>query len=290
MPVPLICPICHGPLDWGDKTVDCSNRHTFDIAREGYVNLFRTSKRPANQPGDTKEMLGARRAFLNAGWYTPLSDQLNDLVGQYVLVGESVSANTEEIRILDAGCGEGYYLGRLLTHAKHVDGKHRWCGCGVDISKAAIRLAARRYRDIRWCVANAAHHIPCANGVIDIGLCLFAPRFSEIFRRVMASGSVLCVVIPGADHLRELNAAAMTSVRDTGDKESVVVEQFSTHFHLQHRHHLAYRMELDHNALWDLFCMTPIYWRSTITAQERIRGTEALGVTASFVILMFAPK
>src|SRR5882724_7875626 len=119
----LACPFCQGALEEMGKSLVCPNRHSFDIAREGYVNLLRKKL-----PGDTREMLVARRAFLERGFYQSLSDVLNQLVVTRIQEME------QAVYILDAGCGEGYYLGRLwhVLEEQTSDGKCE-SGClGLD--------------------------------------------------------------------------------------------------------------------------------------------------------------
>ena len=122
MSASLICPVCRAPLTWGSRSVTCSANHTFDLAKEGYVNLYRTSRTRANQPGDTRAMLLARRAFLEAGWYALLSDKINGYVQDYTR--EHTPAG-DEWQVADIGCGEGYYLGRLMKALRDVSGSGR---------------------------------------------------------------------------------------------------------------------------------------------------------------------
>ena len=125
----VTCPICEGPLERVGSALKCPRGHSFDVAREGYVNLLTEKPR-----GDTREMARARRTFLEQGWYAPLSDGLNVLAAQCL-------ATASAPVVLDAGCGEGYYLGRLaeaLAPAQHIS-------VGLDISKDTVRMAARRY-------------------------------------------------------------------------------------------------------------------------------------------------
>src|SRR4051812_16725214 len=120
------CPVCHGPLREAERTWRCGEGHTYDVAKEGYVNLLITHQRRQREPGDSVEMLRARRAFLEAGHYAPLRDALAERVP-----GGSV---------LDVGCGEGYYTRAVDTEVDRAQAGV-W---GVDIAKEAVRLAARR--------------------------------------------------------------------------------------------------------------------------------------------------
>jgi SAM-dependent methyltransferase len=174
----------------------CSNSHTFDIAREGYVNLLRKKL-----PGDTKEMLVARRDFLERNHYQPLSDMLNQLVHAYLATSSS------PINILDAGCGEGYYLGRLQ---QYLTDQHYQIQCiGLDISKEAIRMAARHYKQSCFVVANLKERVVLADDALHIILNIFAPRNPAEFTRVLVPGGLLLVAIPAPDHLLQLRSALL---------------------------------------------------------------------------------
>src|SRR5258708_31322560 len=104
----LTCPVCQQHVTKVGNMLKCANSHTFDIAKEGYVNL-----QLKKLPGDTKEMLVARRDFLERGYYTPLSNNINEMIYHYLCTEEQVGESLPHINVLDAGCGEGYYLGRL---------------------------------------------------------------------------------------------------------------------------------------------------------------------------------
>src|SRR5437763_11948883 len=127
----LACPFCNFHLAQRDNTLVCTNSHVFDIAKEGYINLLRKKL-----PGDTKEMLIARRNFLEQRYYQPLSDTIN------ALVSTTFDPETPSFNILDAGCGEGYYLGRLQGHLANQMPRTQRCYMGLDISKEDIRMAA----------------------------------------------------------------------------------------------------------------------------------------------------
>lgn len=282
MTFPLICPVCRKPLAWGYKAAACPSDHSFDIAREGYVNLYRTSRTSVNQPGDSRDMLQARRRFLHGGVYDDLSDHINEQVAAYIR-----NACIKVINILDAGCGEGYYLGRLMSFVRENELNAR--GMGVDISKEAIRMASRRYSDTTWCVANAADDIPCPDGSVHLAVSVFAPRFGEVLHRILAPGGQLLVVLPGPAHLQELNAIAMAHTRDSSAKEQDVISRLDDIYRLKNREEQKRTVSLDRDTVWDLYRMIPVYWRSTREAQDRVRALEGLEVTTHFVVLTFTP-
>ena len=175
----ITCPVCKDVLVFSQKSAACEKGHSFDIAKEGYLNLLlRTGKVPVVQ-GDTLEMLKARRGFLEKGYYDDLVTNLRSLIEKHAQ--ESPKAAYD---ILDVGCGEGYYLGSLLE--KQVVPGARYYG--TDISKPAIALAAKKYPKALFFVADTNTFLPFADGSIDILLNIFAPRNAGEFDRVLESG------------------------------------------------------------------------------------------------------
>jgi 23S rRNA (guanine745-N1)-methyltransferase len=150
----LLCPVraCHLPLAREESRLVCPKGHAFDIARSGYVNLLQPQDRRSRQPGDTAEAVAARRRLHDRGFSAPLLDGIRNTTG--AAAGDSV---------LDAGCGEGFYLGSLA----HVTGCK---GHGVDISVPAIEAAAKRYPGCEWIVANADRFLPYADDSFSLVL------------------------------------------------------------------------------------------------------------------------
>jgi 23S rRNA (guanine745-N1)-methyltransferase len=147
----VICPICGSRLTKIDKVLHCRRAHSFDVARHGYVNLLPGRGKKPKVLGDTREILQARRTFLDEGYYRLLSDRLCGLVYDHLASHCDLPVGT---RVLDAGCGEGYLLGSLKNY---LDGQLRHAEIdyfGMDISKHAAELAAERYRIISFIVAD----------------------------------------------------------------------------------------------------------------------------------------
>lgn len=253
----LTCPICNAALAKTDQTLKCINQHSFDIAREGYVNLLRKK-----QPGDSREMLQARRDFLERDHYRPLSDTLNELVASHL------NAASSSINILDAGCGEGYYLGRLQQYLANRQPSLQGCYVGVDISKDAIRMAAKRYREPFFVVANLKERLVFADAAFQALLNIFAPRNAREYARVLAPGGLLAVVIPGPAHLLQLRSALhLLSIEQ--DKQQHIVEQFADQFKLIATVPLAYEIHLSRAEIALAVMMTPNYWH---LSEETRRG------------------
>lgn len=268
---PFICPVCLLPLKWVGKSLSCEQGHLFDRAREGYVNLWLGHKRPFLL-GDSAEMVQARRRFLEAGHYDPLYQQVQTLAQQ-------VTAGAEGI-VADVGCGEGYGIGRL---------QQQWqqpvqpVFAGVDVSKTAVRLAAKKYTAVHFAISNIWQQLPFATHSLQLLLNLFAPRHAAEFGRVVKPGGWLLVVIPTPTHLHSLRQMVPLLQIQT-EKRQHITTQLTPSFSLQTIHPLRYPLTLSPTALQDLVSMTPTarHLPPTLFPEPTPAETEA-----SFEILLF---
>ena len=156
------CPLCHASLMRSDKSYRCPQGHQFDMAKEGYVNLLPVQHKRSRDPGDSAEMMQARRAFLDAGHYLPLRETVAQMLDD--MLPDSASA------MLDIGCGEGYYTARFAEVVREKGA----LTFGLDVSKVAIRAAAKRYADVTFCVASS-HRLPFDDASMDAVIRLYAP-------------------------------------------------------------------------------------------------------------------
>jgi hypothetical protein len=280
--LPLICPVCGASLAQVDRSLKCPQAHSFDIAREGYVNLLIRHKRP-KITGDSKDMLRARRNFLDRGHYTPLSDAINEQVQRYLAAESTESVPT---CIAEVGCGEGYYVGRLQRHLDGQLGQRNLRYFGLDISKEAARLAAKRYREVCFFVADAKKKILLAGGSVRVLLNVFAPRNVVEFDRIAAQDGMLLIAIPAPDHLIELRSE-LGLLDIEANKRQRVVEQLAGAFKLAGEQSIAYEMQLGGQELVDLVQMTPNYWHVARERLDSIKTLERIRTRASFVLIKF---
>lgn len=275
----LICPICRAPLHPTNGALVCPLGHSFDLAREGYVNLLRT-----NHPGDTREMLAARRRFLERGHFAPIADRISDLALSH-LTSRSLDSRDFEGRvrsIVDAGCGEGYYLGRLQSHLGGRAGMEIQY-VGIDSSRDACRLAARRYGDMCFAVSDLKDLIPVADRSVDLLIDIFAPRSSAEFARVLRPSGLVLVVIPQSSHLGELRSTVpLIGIED--HKADHVIGRFKPGLRLTHREALEYELRLEHDAIADLVEMSPSH-RHLTAPLDPVSGS--FQVTVAIEILAF---
>ena len=182
----LFCPICKSPLTRNDRTYRCENKHSFDIARQGYINLLAVQQKHSLNPGDTREQVLCRREFLESGYYKPILDAL-------IRTAKDIGATGP---LLDVGCGEGYYASRLAaaTGASLI---------GLDISKEAVRWAAAKYKDALW-VCGTASHLPITEHSIGMLTSLFALTMPEEFHRVLRKDGYFFQILAAEDHFLAL--------------------------------------------------------------------------------------
>lgn len=269
---PLTCPVCHQPLNLQDRSLRCEQNHSFDLAREGYVNLLLGHKRPKIQ-GDDKMMLTARRRFLGKDHYRPLSDAINKIVLTHLPEQNGV--------VLDIGCGEGHYLGQLRPLLPAGT-----CTFGLDVAKEAARLAAKRYPASRFVVSDVNGRIPFTDQSVQVLLNIFAPRHPAEFARIAAPRGLLLVAIPGFDHLRELRVA-LDLLDIEAEKKQRITEQLAGLFTLQHVQPVTIPLDLRQPDLTDLVQMTPNHWHMTPQKQSRLQEMAHFHTTATFEILPF---
>ena len=261
----LICPVCGAQLNQVERSYLCPNRHSFDMARQGYVNLLTVQQKHSLAPGDTREQVLSRRAFLEAGFYAPIAGTLIDTAKKYGVSGE----------ILDIGCGEGYYSARLadalglpLT--------------GLDISKEAVRCAAAKYKNARWLCATAAH-IPVAEGSAALLTSLFALTLPEEFHRVLAEDGLYFQVLAAEDHLLGLKSIIYDELHH---KEKDTVPELPGFERLESIP-IRFDFTVEGEQIRNLFSMTPHVFRIGKAGAERLAKTEHLSDTASCVLNVF---
>lgn len=256
----VLCPVCRLPLQPAPRTWACVNRHSFDVAREGYVNLLLAQQKNSTAPGDAADSLLARRAFLEAGHYAPLQAALVDTVN-------AVDAR----QILDIGCGEGYYTAALQRAGAEV--------IGLDIAKPAIQLAARRHRGPLWLVATGAT-LPLADAAVDFVCNVFTQLHVREIRRVLAPGGHVLVVSPGPGHLAGLRAGLFDAVHPHEPEKFLA--GFEDGFELQDPRTLDVELDLDNTALRQLLAMTPYVWKARPEKRSELERCDRLLTRAEF--------
>ncbi len=265
------CPICAQGLDRQDSRYLCPQGHSFDRAAAGYVHLLPANKMHSKDPGDDKGMATARNRFLSGDYYAPLRDALAELALAYAPKGAD---------ILDAGCGEGYYSAALYRAL--VQGGKAPRMAGVDLSKHALRRAAKREKAIEFAVASV-YDLPVADRQADLLVNCFSPLALEEFLRVLRPGGLYFYVVPGARHLWELKEVLYPNPYPNEEKLTpyrglryLEVKEVDGSIHLP-----------DQQTISDLFQMTPYFWKTPKEGAQRLSQLTELDTTISFRIHVF---
>ncbi|WP_136255984.1 putative RNA methyltransferase [Onishia niordana] len=273
----LACPLDGDVLHRSGNSWRCGVGHSFDIAKQGYVNLLPVQNKRSQDPGDSKEMVAARQRFLNAGHYQPIADA----VSQAALTQVPGEAPAESpLSVLDAGCGEGYYLRELArAWGETAQEAQALSLLGVDISKWAVLAAARQGKqagvEASWVVGSNAN-LPMQPGTLDRVLCMFGfPVYPE-FARVLKPGGVLIMVEAGPDHLRELREVIYPSLKPPREDEAAVPEGFTR----RPGETLRYTIALEGaEPIADLLAMTPHLYRASAEGREKAAALASLTMT-----------
>jgi 23S rRNA (guanine745-N1)-methyltransferase len=232
----LRCPVCLGPLEAGEGVLRCAQGHSFDVAKQGYVNLV-----PGN--GDSAEMVEAREAFLGAGHFRRLTGALVEEALGVVARGA----------VVDVGAGTGHHLAYVLAAPPER------LGIALDTSTAALRRAARIHPRAAAVGADAWKPLPLRDGVAALVLSVFAPRNADEIARVLAPGGSLLAVTPTTRHLAELvGPLGLLSVPD--EKEDRLDAQLAGGFELASRRAVEHSMFLTRDEMSQLVRMGPSAW------------------------------
>jgi 23S rRNA (guanine745-N1)-methyltransferase len=252
----LICPVreCRLALLREGRRLLCARGHSFDVARSGYINLLQPQERRSKNPGDTEEAVAARRRLHDRGVTAPL------LHG----IAELLRANSDDV-ILDAGCGDGFYLGTLAEQSG-------FDAHGIDISIPAVDTAARRYPGCEWIVGNADRFVPYADGAFSAVLSITARMNASEFRRVLREDGRLLVALAAPEDFIELRGAGRDRVART-------VEVFAEGFALVEQRRVSTTADLDASALQDILL--------SIYRPLRAEPPGAMRVTFSLDLLLF---
>ncbi len=262
------CPLCNLSLVAQEKLYRCENNHSFDLAKENYLNLLPVQFKHSKNPGDNKAMVNARREFLEKGYYQPLVDKIVALYKSTMI--DSDLPNT----ILDAGCGEGYY-----TH------QHRCAEntvYGVDIAKEAIKKAGKKYKECHFSVATLSK-LPFAEQQFSWIYSVYAPILENEFTRVLAKGGYLLTVTPAKQHLMQLKQCIYNDAKEH-DEEKLPIE----HLTLVHQESISYAMNLKSGEdTLNLLSMTPFAFKASEAVKATLAKKNDFTCQADFLIRLY---
>lgn len=265
------CPLCGLPLEAEEGSLRCGRGHSFDRARSGYVNLLSPNAKRSGIPGDNREMVSARRAFLDKGYYALFAQAVAQTMTRYL---EGLSQPV----VLDAGCGEGYYTAALAEALSPLKPEL----LAVDISKFAADKCARRCPEVSCAVASV-YHLPLEDASCHGVVSLFSPYCGEEYQRVLKPGGIFLMGIPGRFHLWELKEALYDEPYENEIKD-YALEGFGFLEKIPVEDRIVLSKGED---IRNLFMMTPYYYKSGLDTDARLQALERLETRLSFEILVY---
>ncbi len=272
----FLCPKCGAPLEQTDSVYVCPEHHSYDRAKEGYVHLLPVHKMHAKVPGDSKEMVASRRTFLESGGYELFREKLVALVLEAVEEQQSPT-------ILDAGCGEGYYFRGVEEGLRSAEKTP--CLMGFDISKFAVKAAAKRQKTAEFAVASI-FHIPVADNSVDCLINVFAPMVEAEFCRVLKSGGTMIFAVPTERHLYGLKEVLYDEPYENAYKETDYEG-----FDFVKREAVTGTLTLtDPEQIQNLFRMTPYYWKTPVEGSRKLAEATVLQTEIGFDFLVYRKK
>lgn len=268
------CPNCHAPLHSHENSWRCTSGHSFDVAKQGYANLLLPNQKASRDPGDSQAMIQSRRRFLQAGFYLPLARAIAETF---------LNHRQANVRLLDIGCGEGYYL-RELASLFRESGVERCEFFGLDISREAVKRAATALPTGSFCVASS-YRVPAQDQCVNAVLQVFAPADDQEVRRVLSEEGVWLRVVPGPRHLFQIKQALYQQVREHETPE------VPAGFRLADQREVNFPLQLNSaEAIADLLAMTPLAWHGSTEGKQQLQGRDTLEVEADFVLQLLAPN
>jgi 23S rRNA (guanine745-N1)-methyltransferase len=270
--MPYICPICQTPLvqHQPSRGYYCQNKHHFDMAKEGYLNLLPVQHKKSKQPGDTRAMMRSRRNFLEVGFYLPLAKGIAAIIDKY-------RNNTSNMHILDMGCGEGYYSRQIEVFCSNSDALDLH---GIDISKNAIFAAAKKQPSGHFIVASNKQ-LPYADNYFDLLLKVYAPSNDSEIKRLLKTQGILLIVTPGPRHLWQLKQFIYNKVN-----EHTITIDLPEGFAQLETQRISHTIQPDQKNRIALLQMTPFIWRAKREVQNQIQRAQALVIETDFILTL----
>ena len=259
------CPFCQQALFLSENSLKCKNKHSFDLAKFGYVNLAPQVKQSKDYD---KSNFQNRQLILEAGFYQPILKKLLEIL----------SSLSQHDNLLDIGCGEGYYARNLQAQlpAKHI--------YAFDLSKESIQLAAKSDHSltVSWFVGDLAH-IPIQDASMNVILDIFSPANYQEFQRVLRKNGLLIKVIPSSQHLQEIRSIVAEQLTNTNYSNHKIIEHFEEAFTITNSYDVAATFNLRENEKAALLHMTPLLFNIDI---DKIDWSPLTDITIAAKILV----
>ncbi len=264
----LACPKCKNKLIKDHHSYKCCNNHTYDIAKTKYVNLLLNPDKATNYPGDSKDSLIARKAFLDQGYYDVISDTIN----QYILTHSSLP-----LQILDLGCGQGYYTNRMKQQLNNDENIYY----GLDISKEAINMATKYTKDIHWIVGNSKN-VPILDSSMDIICALFTVVNVNELKRCLKKDGYIIHVTANQNHLIEIKELIYEEIKLKSNEHILLP------FNVRESFNLVKNVTIkNHDDLLNLLKMTPHYYHIKKERRNVLDNISSMDITIDIQITIY---
>ncbi len=267
------CPVCNETLSLqvSGKSYACQQLHSFDLAKEGYLNLLPVQFKHSKEPGDNKAMMTARRQFLEAGFYEPMAKAVAMMI-------DVVQSQQQPRSLLDLGCGEGYYNRKIAEYCSLNESLDLH---GIDIAKFAVAAAAKKQASSQF-VVGSCNRLPYPNKSFDMVLRIFAPSDDQELQRVLKSNGHLLTVTPGPRHLWQLKEFIYSEVKAHAE-ESIAPEGFDR----LTTQRISYKISPDAQQRAALLQMTPFAWHANEETQLALNNSEEFAIETDFVLTLW---
>lgn len=265
------CPICGASMKVEElKSLVCSENHTFDFAKQGYLHLLPHS---IKSQYDTDLFVARRKIIMVSDLYTSFHQVMAKLIQKHV--------DVSEVLMIDLGCGEGSHLQKILDESMN----QKFTGIGLDISKEGVIMAAKHYEQPIWLVGDLAYS-PIADQSIDVILNILSPSNYQEFKRILTRNGLVIKVVPRANYLKELREAFFVQDEKKEYSNADTISLFQKHFQVLERFHFHDTKKLTKDELENLVSMTPLSWSADPERKEAFMKQESCNITIDLEILV----
>lgn len=289
-PIPnFTCPLCQSPLILDQKTWHCTaqnsdqRQHSFDVAKQGYVNLLPVQQKKSKNPGDSEESIQARQRFLQAGFYQPLRQAIIDMAKDIL---------PKNATWLDIGCGEGFYTqGFLSLNPANL--------IALDISKPAVLTTAKTLKSVQstnqfatqvFSLVASASQVPLTDNSVDVISSIFSPILPQEFSRLLGEKGIVLIAKPAENHLYQMREGLFDEVLPHDSDK--FIEELAPFFSLTNQQTIGYDIKVNAEQLADLLTMTPYSYRAKPEKRQALLAKcereSTMKLTIDFVIYVFS--
>ena len=283
------CPVCGEGLSIREDpspALACANNHSFDFAKQGYVNLLLCTKHRSKEPGYTRDMFEARRRVVEQGFFAPLGNLMAKMLQDAI---KARGQSFEEMLLLDVGSGEGALLDAMLGQLQERSGVAPMA-VGFDIAKRGAQMACQMECEAMWLVANAKRGLPLRPDTTDLLCNILAPDDFPGFAEILHNDGLLLKVVPGEHHLIEIRQAIYENPRKRPLGFHTIRDAFEEHFEILHTEELTYTLPVSEGLLPDLLSMNPLFWKANREKMAILQENGLEEITGNFDVVLGRKK